>query len=269
MEPEAAPGDSPAVANLVTSAKRLVDSGRRITVLTGAGISTDSGIPDFRGPNGVWTKNPEAERTATLDAYLSDPEVRRQSWQNRLHSPAWDAQPNPGHLALVELERQGRLHAILTQNIDELHQRAGNDPSLVVELHGTMFRVRCWACGWEGPMTSALGRVRAGDPDPRCEVCGGILKSATISFGQALDPRAIARAERVSRECDVFMAVGSSLGVYPAAGFVEVAYHAGAAVVIVNAEATPYDGLAAAVLRGSISELLPALVAPPGCLGQK
>jgi len=233
-------------------------------VLTGAGISTDSGIPDFRGPQGVWTRNPGAEKTSTLSHYLDDPEVRRSAWQQRIRSPAWAAEPNPGHRALVELERQGRLVALVTQNIDGLHQKAGHDPARVVEVHGTMHRVKCWACGWEGPMQVTLERVRAGDPDPACELCGGILKSATISFGQSLDPATIMRAELAARSCDVMLAVGSSLAVYPAAGLVPLARETGAEVVIVNAEPTPFDHLAAAVVRGSISEVLPALVALPG-----
>jgi NAD-dependent deacetylase len=242
-------------------AVEVLGPARRVTVLTGAGISTDSGIPDFRGPQGVWTKNPAAERTSTLDHYLQDPDVRQLSWQQRLDSPAWTAEPNPGHAALVELEQQGRLVALITQNIDELHQQAGNDPSLVIEMHGTMRRVVCWDCGDEGPMDTALARVRAGESDPPCLGCGGILKSATISFGQALDPQTVARAEAAADNCEVFLAVGSSLAVYPAAGLVPRARHAGAEVIVLNAEPTPFDGIACAVLRGSISKVLPVLVA--------
>jgi NAD-dependent deacetylase len=248
----------------VDQARRIIERAGRITVLSGAGISTDSGIPDFRGPQGVWTRNPAAEKTATLSHYLHDPEVRRLSWQQRLTSPAWDARPNAGHRAIVELERQGRLVAVITQNIDELHQKAGNDPGRVIEVHGTMHRVKCWACGWEGPMQDTLDRVRAGDPDPHCEVCNGILKSATISFGQSLDHDTVLRAEMAALSCDVLLAVGSSLGVHPAAGLVPLAREAGAEVVIVNAQQTPYDPIAAAVVRGSISEVLPGLVALPG-----
>lgn len=242
----------------------IIERASRITVLSGAGISTDSGIPDFRGPQGVWTKNPAAEKTSTLSYYLGDPEVRRISWQQRLHSPAWAAEPNAGHRALVELERQDRLVAIVTQNIDELHQRAGNHPDRVIEVHGTMHRFVCWECGDEGPMQLALERVRAGEEDPGCRRCGGILKSATISFGQSLDPNTIMRAEMAAISCDVLLAVGTSLGVHPAAGLVPLAREAGAEVVILNGQPTPYDHLAAAVLRGSISDVLPDLVSPAG-----
>jgi NAD-dependent deacetylase len=261
-----APDSSPDPSWVAAAA--LVSKARRVVVLTGAGISTDSGIPDFRGPNGVWTKNPEAERLSTLDAYLSDPEVRRRSWQSRLASPTWTARPNPGHLALVDLERQGRLDTLVTQNIDGLHQAAGNDPGLVVEIHGTMREVVCLRCGDRNPADVALGRVRAGEADPRClagttdgESCGGILKSATISFGQSLVAADLERAEEAALACDLILAVGTSLGVYPAAGLVPAAASAGAAVVIVNAEPTPYDGLAGAVVKDPISEALPAIVA--------
>jgi NAD-dependent deacetylase len=233
---------------------------RRITVLTGAGISTDSGIPDFRGPQGVWTKNPAAERVSQLQHYLSDPEVRRAAWQNRLNSPAWSADPNSGHQAIVELERQGRLRALITQNIDELHQQAGSDPSLVLELHGTMRWVVCWQCGERGPMGPALDRVRAGEDDPSCGTCGGILKSATISFGQSLDPDVLAGAEAAASDCDLLLAVGSSLTVHPAAGLVPLAKGKGASLIIVNAQPTPYDRIADAVLSESISKVLPELV---------
>ena len=243
----------------VDEARRILAAARTVTVLTGAGISTDSGIPDFRGPQGVWTKNPKAERTSTLSHYLRDASVRQEAWQSRLHSPAWAARPNAGHNALVELERQGRLVAIATQNIDELHQLAGNSPDKVLELHGTMRRVRCWECGDEGPMEQALERVRAGELDPFCLRCGGVLKSATISFGQALDPEVMARAEAAAVACDAFLAVGSSLGVYPAAGLVPLAKSAGAALVIVNAQPTPFDPDADVVLHESISDVLPQI----------
>ncbi len=251
-----------ALAADIERVRPWIAGAQRIVVLTGAGISTDSGIPDFRGPQGVWTKNPAAEKTATLQNYLADPDVRRQAWQNRLHSPAWAARPNPGHQALVQLERRGQLLAVITQNIDELHQRAGTHPDLVIEVHGTMHRVMCWGCGWEGEMQPVLDRVRAGEDDPACHDCGGILKSATISFGQPLVPEVIDRAIDTAAAADVLLAVGSTLSVYPAANAVPRAKYAGARVVIVNAEPTQFDSLADAVLRGPISEILAALVAP-------
>lgn len=244
----------------IEDARSLIAQARRIAVLSGAGISTDSGIPDFRGPSGVWTRNPQAERTSNLADYLGDPEVRAMAWRNRLTSPAWTARPNAGHRAVVDLEHQGRLVAVLTQNIDELHQRAGSDPDLVVELHGTMHHVVCWSCGERGRMEPTLERVSAGEVDPACLRCGGILKSATISFGQPLDPAVLDRAEVAAQSCDLLLAVGSTLSVHPAAGYVPVARRAGAAVVIVNAEPTAYDQVAEAVVRASISEVLPELV---------
>ncbi|CAN5781218.1 NAD-dependent protein deacetylase [soil metagenome] len=244
----------------VAQVRRWVLAAERITVLTGAGISTDSGIPDFRGPSGVWTKNPGAERTATLQHYLADPALRVAAWQTRLHHPMWSAEPNAGHRALVQLEQSGRLHALVTQNIDELHQRAGHAAELVVEVHGTARWTRCWSCGDRRPMGDTLDRVAAGEADPPCERCGGILKSDTISFGQDLVPEVIERAMRRSAGCDLLLAVGSTLSVFPAANCVPVAKSAGALVVIVNGQATAMDELADAVLVGSISELLEQIV---------
>jgi NAD-dependent deacetylase len=240
--------------------REWIAAAARIVALTGAGISTDSGIPDFRGPNGVWTRDPAAEKTATLANYLGDPEVRRVSWVNRLSSPAWAAEPNAGHRALVELERRGKLLGVVTQNIDELHQRAGHDPDLVIEVHGTMRRYQCWGCGDTGPMEVMLERVRAGEPDPACVTCGGIVKSATISFGQPLVPEVIDRALRIAEEADLLLAVGSSLQVYPAANVVPRARAAGARVVIINGQPTEMDHFAHAVLIGSIGDLLPSVV---------
>lgn len=249
------------------TARQWVDAARRVVVLTGAGISTDSGIPDFRGPNGVWTKNPAAEKASTLQHYLADAEVRRAAWQNRLTSPAFLARPNAGHAAIVELERRGKLHALVTQNIDELHQKAGSDPALVVEVHGTIHRYHCWGCGDEGPMDLMLDRVRAGEADPPCLLCGGIVKSATISFGQSLVPEVIDRALTVATEADVLVAAGTSLQVYPVANMVPRAVQVGAKVIIVNGEPTKMDGLADAVLRGSLGDLLPALLGAPATAG--
>jgi NAD-dependent deacetylase len=242
----------------ISAARRLLAHASRIVALTGAGISTESGIPDFRGPQGVWTKDPKAERMSNIHYYMSDPDVRKLSWQSRLNSPAWQAQPNAGHRALVALERAGKLRAVVTQNIDGLHQQAGN--AAVIEVHGTMRDVMCMSCGWRGPMQPVLDRVRKGEADPPCEQCGGILKSATISFGQPLVPHVIERAMRVTQQSDLLLAVGSSLQVYPAAGLVPLAKDAGAKVVILNAEPTPFDDLADVVLRDPIGEVLPSLL---------
>jgi NAD-dependent deacetylase len=238
---------------------RWIARSARVVALTGAGISTDSGIPDFRGPRGVWTTNPKAERLSNIHYYMADPEVRRLSWQSRLEHPAWRATPNAGHRALVDLERRGQLLALITQNIDGLHQRAGSSPDKVIEVHGTLHEVACMSCGWRGPMAPVLARVRSGEEDPPCERCRGILKSATIPFGQALVPQVIDRAMRSAGQADVLLAVGTSLQVYPVAGTVEVAKAAGARVVIVNAEPTPFDAIADAVFRAPIGEVLPPL----------
>ena len=245
---------------MIQEARSWVDAARRVVVLTGAGISTDSGIPDFRGPQGLWTKNPLAEKMSNIHYYLADPEVRKLAWQNRMASPAWAAQPNAGHLAIVHLERIGKLHALITQNIDELHQQAGNSADKVIEVHGSMRRFMCWGCGMRGPMQLVLDRVRAGEDDPPCRDCGGILKSDTISFGQQLVPEVIDRAMRVAAEAEVFVAVGSTLQVYPVAGAVDIARAAGAKVIIVNAQPTAFDDVADAVLPASISEVLPAIL---------
>jgi NAD-dependent deacetylase len=244
----------------VAAARTLVQRASAVAVLTGAGISTESGIPDFRGPQGVWTRNPQAERASTLSAYLGEPDVRRAAWQARLGHRAWTAEPNAGHLALVELERAGKLVTLVTQNVDGLHLAAGHDPERVVEIHGTMREVLCWSCGERAPMATALDRVRAGEADPPCLRCGGILKSATILFEESLRHDDIVRAEAAARGCDLLLAVGSTLSVYPAAGMVPIAARAGARVVIVNGEPTELDDLADVVVRGPIGEVLPALV---------
>jgi len=237
-----------------------VDDAQRIVVLTGAGISTESGIPDFRGPQGVWTRNPLAEKLSNIHYYMADHEVRKAAWQSRLEHPAWTAKPNAGHLALAALEKRGKLHALITQNIDELHQMAGNSPEKVIEVHGTVRKVVCMDCGMTAPMQNALDRVRAGEDDPACRDCGGILKSATISFGQALVPEVIERALRSAGEADLFLAIGTTLQVYPVAGAVEIARSAGARIVILNAQETPFDGIADAVIREPIGAVLPQLV---------
>ena len=248
--------------DVIERVRRWIDAAEKVVVLTGAGISTDSGIPDFRGPQGLWTLNPAAEKLSTLQCYLSDREVRKAAWRSRLTHPAWHAKPNAGHLALVTLERRGKLNALITQNIDELHQIAGNSPQRVIEVHGTIRKVTCWECGWTGPMLTVLERVSAGEADPACERCAGILKSATISFGQPLQPEVIERAMRCAGEANLFMAIGTSLNVFPIAGALPAARAGGAQIVILNAEPTAMDKSADALLRGPISTLLPKIVAP-------
>jgi NAD-dependent protein deacetylase/lipoamidase len=247
------------MAGHIDLVRRWVHAARRIVVLTGAGISTESGIPDFRGPQGVWTKNPKAEKLSNIHYYMSDPEVRRLAWQQRLVHPAWHATPNSGHRALADLEGAGRLHALITQNIDGLHQRAGNSPEKVIEVHGTVHEYICMNCGNRGPMQVVLERVRAGEEDPPCTDCKGILKSATISFGQHLVPEVIERAMDAATEADLFLAIGSTLQVYPVAGAVPCAKSAGARIVIVNAEPTGFDEVADVVMRERIGDALPAI----------
>lgn len=245
---------------MLEHARALVTGAERVVVMSGAGISTESGIPDFRGPDGLWTRNPGTERLSHLQTYLSDPEVRRRAWQARASHTAWRAEPNAAHRALVALERTGRLAAIVTQNIDGLHQRAGSDPHLVIELHGTIFQTVCLDCGDRRAMRAALDRVTAGEMDPPCLPCGGILKSATISFGQRLDVDVLRRARTAAVSCDLMLVVGTSLTVQPAAGLVGLAARAGATVVVCNESRTPYDGLADVVVRDRLGQVLPALV---------
>jgi NAD-dependent deacetylase len=240
---------------------RWLRDAQHVVVLTGAGISTESGIPDFRGPNGVWTKNPAAEKAAHIDAYVSDPELRARSWQNRLGSEIWQAEPNAGHRALAELEQHCAFDALLTQNIDGLHHAAGSSAEHIVELHGNVREAKCLQCSWRGPMAETLDRVRAGEADPRCRECGGILKSATISFGESLVAADLERAIEAARGCDLFLAIGTSLGVYPANSLPTMALRHGARFVVMNAEPTPFDSYADVVVPTPLGEALPALVA--------
>ena len=249
---------------LLEAARRLIDAAQAVAVLTGAGISTDSGIPDFRGPNGIWTKNPAAEKASNIQYYLSDPEVRKANWAARAEGSLWaNVEPNIGHHALVHLEQRGKLHTLITQNVDELHQKAGSSPELVVEVHGTTRKVQCLECEYRDNMEEALERVRAGEADPACPRCGGILKSATVSFGQSLDPEDLQRSETAALEADVFLTVGTTLAVFPINETVAIAKHAGAKLIIVNGEPTAMDGFADVVLHEQIADVLPAIVGMP------
>jgi NAD-dependent protein deacetylase/lipoamidase len=253
-------GDGPAeAAALPGQAPPWARGVATLAVLTGAGISTDSGIPDFRGPQGLWTKNPAAERLSTYQVYMTDPDVRRRSWQSRLAHPAWTAEPNAAHQALAALAGSAIDTQVITQNIDGLHQRAGTPADRVIELHGTMLDVVCTGCGDRTPMAGALDRVRAGETDPPCPRCGGILKSATVMFGQPLFPGVFQRAAIAAARCDLLLAIGSTLTVQPAASLCSIATDAGASLVIVNRDPTPYDGAATAVIRDPIGQVVPRI----------
>ena len=232
-----------------------------VAILTGAGISTDSGIPDFRGPRGVWTLHPEHEKLSTIGYYMTDPEVRRRSWQLRRATYAVNPQPNAAHRAIAELDASGAVALrVITQNTDGLHQLAGLPPRKVLELHGTSRAVTCTGCGAGSSIADAFARIDAGEPDPPCLQCGGILKTATVMFGENLNPAVLDEAAAIARAATVFFAVGTSLQVYPAAGLVDLAADGGARLVIVNAEPTPYDPVADEVVREPIGEALPRLL---------
>jgi NAD-dependent deacetylase len=250
----------------LAAARRLLEAASRVCVLTGAGISTASGIPDFRGPEGVWTKDPAAEWLSSYDVWVSDVEVRRRAWRRRVETRGERPLPNDGHAALVALERSGRLDVLVTQNIDGLHLDAGTDPARLVEIHGSARDAVCLRCGDRGPIEVVLDRVAAGDEVPSCQLvrggaaCGGILKSATISFGQSLVQADLARAEEAALRCELLVAVGSTLSVWPVAGMVPIARRGGAAVVVVNGGPTAMDDLADARVTGAIEVVLPELV---------
>lgn len=239
----------------------LIRDAQDVVALTGAGISTESGIPDFRGPDGLWTRNPDAEKMSDISYYLADPDIRRKAWRFRIDAGMWNAEPNAGHHALADLERRGKLHTLVTQNVDGLHQAAGSSAERVVEIHGTVHEVKCMGCGALTPMQPTLDRVEAGEDDPSCLECGGILKSATISFGEALVPEVLQRSQAAAETADLVLALGSSLTVYPAAGLPDIGLRSGASLVVVNAEPTPFDAVASVVARDPLGEILPAVVA--------
>ncbi len=243
----------------------IADGG--VVAFTGAGVSTASGIPDFRSPGGVWTRyDPKA---FTFSRYVANADTRRLAWRLRRELWATPPAPNPAHHALTQLERGGLLDAVVTQNIDGLHGDAGS--RRVVELHGTGRQIMCIGaapragtpagCGFAEAMEWALERVEAGEPDPACPHCGGLLKSAAVSFGQNLFPGVLAEAERLAAAARTLLAVGSSLRVQPAARLPGVAQRAGARLAIVNREPTPLDEHADVVVRGDVAEVLPAVAA--------
>jgi NAD-dependent deacetylase len=237
-------------------ATELIAKSSRIVGFTGAGISTESGIPDFRSPNGIWANN----RIIEYGEFVASRTGRVEYWRQKV--AMWpemrDAQPNAGHLAFAELERRGKLRAMITQNIDGLHQRAGNRN--VIELHGTTVDAECLTCGARISMDEAVERVQAGDLAPGCDGCGGLLKPATVSFGQSMPVLAMKAAVEACQDCEVFLAVGSSLVVYPAASLPELSKQCGAVLIIINRTMTPLDEIADLVVSDEIGKVLPALV---------
>jgi NAD-dependent deacetylase len=225
-----------------------------MSAFTGAGISTESGIPDYRGPNGVWAR----QAIPHVDTIRTDREARLQHWGDRKsrYPQMLAREPNIGHLALAEFERDGRLLAVITQNIDGLHQKAGNSPERVIELHGSTHRVRCTVCGREYPATDIQARLEAGEIDPRCPVCGGALRSGTVLFGESLPSDALRTAHAISRVTDLMLVVGSSLVVNPAARLPMIAKQNGARLVLINQESTPLDDAVDVRIRGSAGEAL-------------
>jgi NAD-dependent deacetylase len=232
---------------------------RRILVFTGAGISTESGIPDFRGPHGVWTKVDPDE--FTLDRYLRYPDTRRRSWQMRMNSGALAATPNAAHRAVVALWGTGRMLGCVTQNIDGLHQKAGLPADTVIELHGNAGQTVCLGCGDRQPTEAVLRRVDAGEADPSCLLCGGILKVAVVYFGEMLPADATERAFHLAAEADAVLAVGSTLSVYPAAYVPYQVARRGRPLIILNQGTTDLDHLAAVRIDAPAGTALPELVA--------
>jgi NAD-dependent deacetylase len=242
----------------IDAAATLLGEARNLVVLTGAGISTESGIPDFRSPGGLWTRYDPTK--LTFDRFCASAETRRQYWEmgNELYPALRDAEPNAAHRVLAAFERRGGLLRIVTQNVDGLHQRAGSSAHAIIEIHGTALVVGCLTCGARQDRAGVQARFQAGEHDPRCE-CGGLLKPATISFGQAMPERETAQAFADAAAADVFLVVGSSLAVYPAAGLPKVAIDRGTPLLIVNREPTPYDRYAEVLLHTSAGPTLGAI----------
>ena len=238
----------------------MIREARRIVVFTGAGVSTESGIPDFRSPGGLWSQfDPE---DFTIDKFLSSPETRRKQWRFLLSGGLFqDARPNAAHAAIAELEKLGRLECVITQNIDNLHQMAGNDPARVYELHGNIRWIRCLDCGDRTALEEILRTCGAADTPPTCVRCGGIMKPDVIFFGEALPEETLQEATWHANHCDLLLIVGSSLVVYPAAGMPFIAKESGAKLVIVNLTPTPADRIADVVINASAGDVLKRILA--------
>lgn len=240
----------------------FLDVARKLVVLTGAGISTESGIPDFRGPQGVWSR----VQATSHRAFLNDPEARERYWQirNQMRPLVAAARPNDAHRALVALHARGTLAGVITQNFDGLHQEAGLPAEAVIELHGTNRQAECQTCGRRYDIDEMQARVDAGERDPRCSDCGGLLKAATILFGQRIPQRVLDAAFGLVRECDALLVVGSSLRVVPAARIPLVALQRHVPLLILNLEPTPLDARADVVLHAAAAIALPEMVAGLG-----
>lgn len=245
----------------IETAARILSGAKRVVVFTGAGISTESGIPDFRSPGGVWDRFDPTE--FTYQKFLSSEESRKKYWSlsKLFYEPLVAAAPNPAHAAIVALEQWGRLDCVITQNIDGLHQRAGTAAARVIEIHGTALTVSCLSCAERVSREEVQARVEAGEDVPRCHACGGIMKPDTVSFGQAMPERETAEAFRRAEASDLCWVIGSSLVVTPAAHIPAAAANAGAKLVILNGSETPLDAHADVVLRGKAGAIAPRIVA--------
>ena len=228
----------------------------RAVVFTGAGISTESGIPDYRSPGGIWSRF----RPIDFDEFMTSEEARREYWQRKFdtHETVMQAKPNSGHLAIAELVRLRKVAAVITQNVDGLHQASGIPRDQVIELHGNTTYAHCLSCGKEYDLEPIRKTFLADQTLPECAVCGGFVKTATISFGQVMPQEEMRRATAEATACDLFLAIGSSLKVYPAAGLPALAKQAGAGLVIINREQTDLDHLADLVINGEIGPTLEA-----------
>ena len=238
----------------IAGLQKLISEARTIAPFTGAGISTESGIPDFRSPGGIWTKN----KPIPFDEFVASQEMRNEAWRRRFAMDAQfsSARPGRGHLALASLYRAGKAHAVITQNIDNLHQLSGVPAEHVIELHGNNTYASCLECGKRYELEWVRQEFCAAERAPDCTDCGGHIKAATISFGQAMPEVALRRAEELTLDCDLFLAIGSSLVVWPAAGFPLLAKRNGARLAIINREATDFDDVADLVVRGDIGTVL-------------
>lgn len=238
----------------ITQLATLIADAEQLVAFTGAGISTESGIPDFRSPGGIWNRY----KPIDFQSFMASDEAKREYWRRGRNTYAVirEARPNAAHLALAELERRGKLDLLITQNIDGLHTAAGSSPERTIELHGTAHKVFCMTCGTEETRDSIAARLEAGEEIPACRVCGGVLRAATVAFGEPLPQGPLHRAAEAAQRADLFLIIGSSLVVNPAAQLPRLAANAGAYVAILNQTPTPLDDLAQLILRGPAAEVM-------------